>query len=175
MRRAMIRSEIPRLVVRLSLKYIYVQIAKAYRAGDKILVTACSKELHKYGWKASCKNVPAAYLVGLLLGSRAKILGVEDAILDLGLKKPSSGARAFAVLKGVLDAGLKVPCDDQILPSEERIRGIHIASYAKKMFIEPQDHQILFSRYISRGFSPTQLTDHFHLIRKNVLKAYNGE
>jgi len=49
---------------------------------------------------------------------------VKEAVLDGGVSKPSS--RVFAVLKGCLDAGMKIPHSDKVLPVQERLDGKHI-------------------------------------------------
>jgi len=145
-------------------------------SGDKILVAACSKELEKLGWKASNQNTSAAFLTGLLLGKRALTAGVKEAILDIGLRRPSAGARVFAVLKGAVDAGLQVPHDEAVLPSEERIKGEHIALYAKKMLEEDkQRYERVFSRYLSRSFKPEHLTEHFQNVKDNVLNTVKSD
>jgi large subunit ribosomal protein L18 len=51
--------------------------------------------------------------------------------MDIGLARATPGARVFAVLKGAVDAGLDVPHNEEILPGEERIKGVHIAAYNK--------------------------------------------
>jgi large subunit ribosomal protein L18 len=129
-------SKQPRLVVRKSLKHIRAQLVLPTEKGDTTVASAFSKELVKYGYKASTSNTPAAYLTGLLLGYRSKKAGFSNAILDMGLYSPSKGARVFAALKGALDAGLHIPHDESILPSEERIRGEHIANYSTREFEE---------------------------------------
>lgn len=74
--------------------------------------------------------------------------------------RPSTGARVFAVLKGATDAGLNVPHDEEILPSDERIKGQHIASYAKKLLEEDQQlYERTFSQLLSKGFKPERLPD----------------
>jgi len=122
----------PRLVVRKSLKYINTQIIVFDEKGDRTLVAANSKELKKLGWEYACDNVPAAYLTGLLIGKKALKKGIKEAILDIGLYPSTRGSRLYAVVKGAIDAGLHVPCDEKMFPSEERIRGKHIASYLEK-------------------------------------------
>ena len=37
-----------------------------------------------------------------------------------------SGNRAYAALKGMVDAGMEIPHSEEVLPSEERINGEHI-------------------------------------------------
>ncbi len=168
MRKVMILSGVVRLVVRSSLKHIYTQLIEAYPSGDNILATVCSKELGKFGWKTFYKNTSAAYLSGLLLGKKALAIGVEEAILDIGLRQPSTGAKVFAVLKGAVDAGLKIPYDKKVLPSEERIKGEHIVSYVKKLFEEdPQRYEIQFSK----GSKPEQLVNNFNHVKENILAS----
>ncbi|MHC1635026.1 MAG: 50S ribosomal protein L18 [Candidatus Methanospirareceae archaeon] len=119
----------PRVVVRKSNRYIRMQLIRFNKQGDETLVSAISSELEKYGYKGNKCNVPAAYLTGLLFGKRAKERGYEEGVLDIGLHSPSYGSKVFAALKGAIDAGMKIPHGEEVLPSEERIRGEHIAKY----------------------------------------------
>ena len=172
MRKTMISSKRTRVTVRFSGKYIYLQIITALPIGDKVLTAVCSKELEKFGWVASHQNTSAAYLSGLLLGKKASALSIDAAILDIGLRQPSKGARVFAVAKGMVDAGIQVPYDKRVLPREERIRGEHIASYAKILSEEDQQHyERLFSQYLSRGLKPEELVGHFNNVKNNILTA----
>src|SRR5208337_1285372 len=63
---------------------------------------------------------------------KAKKAGQARAILDIGLNRATPGARVFAALKGAVDAGLEIPYGEEIIPSEERLNGEHIAAYNKK-------------------------------------------
>jgi large subunit ribosomal protein L5e len=125
-----------RFVVRISNREITAQIAYAQLTGDKILCSAYSHELKRYGLKAGFTNYASSYATGLLLARRLlaqlglaeKYLGVKEAtgedkhidypeegprpfkaLLDVGLARTSTGARVFAVLKGALDGGVDVP------------------------------------------------------------------
>ena len=131
-------SKKPRLVVRRSLKYILAQIVEFSKEGDKTLAQASSKELKKLGWEFACDNLPAAYLTGLLIGRKALAKGIEESILDSGLYSSTKGNRIFAVVKGAIDAGLKIPVDEAVLPTEERIKGLHISSYLEKFKTLPE-------------------------------------
>jgi len=176
LRRALVLSGLPRLVVRGTLKYMIVQVAEAKVTGDEVLVSAHSHELEKiYGWKGSCGNISAAYLTGLLCGCRAVARGVENAVLDIGLRSPSRGARVFAALRGILDAGVLVPHDEGILPDEKRIRGEHIVDYANHLSPNPDDYQQRFSKHLSRGLRPEQLSEHFSLIKEKIISSFKGE
>ncbi len=170
----LIKSGKPRMVVRKTLNYIIVQFAEARIEGDHIIAAAHSRELvKKYGWKGGTKNTAAAYLTGLLAGYRARLAGIEEAVLDIGLNDPVPGARVFAALKGALDAGLKIPHSEEILPSEERIRGEHIASWAEELAKEdPEKYKRQFSRYLARGFKPEGLPEHFDEVAERIRREY---
>ena len=94
-----------------------VQIVKPVITGDKVLASAHSRFLLKDGWKGSRKNIPASYLTGYMAGKKAISNGVTEAILYSGTRRYTD--RMAAALKGVIDAGVKVPAD-------ERINGEHL-------------------------------------------------
>lgn len=126
----LLKSRTSRLVVRRTNKYIIAQVMNFDFIGDKTIVYANSSELKKHGWNLGLKNTAAAYLVGLLIGKKAIDAGVEKAILDVGLYRPSKGARIFATLKGAADAGLNIVFEDKLCPSKERIAGKHLKTDA---------------------------------------------
>lgn len=173
----MILSKVPRLVSRCSLRHVVAQLVESYPEGDKTRVAAHSKELTKdFGWSAPCGNIPAAYLTGFLLGRRALSLGIKGAILDIGLQKPSVGARIFAVLKGAKDAGLDVPCDSKILPDDSRTNGEHITSYAKQLLESDSAlYERKFSQYLSKGIKPEECAEHLGEVKKKIDVSMRGE
>ena len=101
-----------------------VQILKPNMTGDVVVSSAHSRYLLEKGWKGSRKSVSAAYLTGYLAGKKALGQGAKDAILYTGTKKYTQ--RMAAALKGVIDAGVQVPADDDTFPSDERINGEHL-------------------------------------------------
>ena len=131
-----LKGEQPRAVFRKSLQNTTVQMVLYDPKGDKVVASAVSKELRGYGWTGGTGNIPASYLTGLLAGKRAKANGVESATLDIGLNEPVPGSRAFATLKGLLDAGVNIPHDEEILPSAERLEGKHLGENVTKAFKE---------------------------------------
>jgi large subunit ribosomal protein L18 len=134
---ASLKSDSIRLVIRRSNSYIQAQFVKYEQTGDKTLLTVNSILLSKkFGWKYSCKNTPAAYLLGLLAGKLAVKAKINEAIADIGLNTVAKGSSIFAVVKGVADAGLKINFNPKILPSEERISGKHIAAHFKNKIME---------------------------------------
>ncbi len=164
----------PRLVVRRFISNVQAQLVEFDPKGDKVIFTIHSNRLKKFGWKGHRGNLPAAYLVGLLAGLEAKKRGYEEAILDIGRYKSTKGNALYAVLKGALDAGLKIPHGEEILPSEERIRGEHIANYAKMLKEnDPEKYQKQFSRYLKEGLEPEKLPEHFEEVKEKILQAYS--
>lgn len=130
-RLALLRSRKPRLVIRKSLNNIIAQVVEYKAEGDSIVAAFNSLNLKKMGWLFKRNNLPAAYLTGLMIGKKAKEKNINEAIADIGLYRSVPSSRIYAVVKGALDAGLKIPHDKKILPSEERVNGKHILDYAK--------------------------------------------
>jgi large subunit ribosomal protein L18 len=157
-RLALLKSGEVRLVVRKTANNIIAQLVRYNPEGDEVLATADVGRLRKLGWKGHA-NTPAAYLVGYLLGREAKEKKVKKAVLDTGRHPKSS--KLFAVVKGAVDAGLKVPHSDGALPAEERIKGGHIDAYAG----EAKGHQL--ASYKKRK---VKVTSNF----ENVLKKVKG-
>jgi large subunit ribosomal protein L18 len=155
-----------RLVVRITNQHTIAQIINVKVNGDETVVSAHSNELKNLGWLGSGKNTSAAYLTGFLLGKKALEAGITKAVLDIGLKSSTRGARIFATLKGAVDAGLKVPHGEVVLPAEERIRGEHVAAYAESLSDEEVEKR--FSKYIKNGLSPKDLPNHFDSIKQKI-------
>ena len=101
-----------------------VQILTPGMTGDKVVASAHSRYLLEKGWKGSRKSVPAAYLTGYLAGKKALVQGAKDAIMYTGTRRYTQ--RMAAALKGIVDAGVKVPADEKTFPPNERINGEHL-------------------------------------------------
>lgn len=112
------------ITVNISNQNTQVQILTPGMTGDKVISSAHSRYLIEKGWKGSRKSVPAAYLTGYLAGKKAISKGAKDAILYTGTKRYTQ--RMAAALKGIIDAGLKVPASEETFPSEDRINGKHL-------------------------------------------------
>ena len=124
-RLALLKSGRPRIIVRKTNRYIIVQLVETNIAQDKILINLSSKYLLEKGWpkelNGSLKNLSASYLTGFIIGNLAKGKA-KEAILDLGMHRNIQKSRIYAVVKGALDAGLKIPCSEENLPSLEKIK-----------------------------------------------------
>ena len=125
-RQKLLRGGELRAVVRRSNKNVMIQFEEFGMGGDKVVVSATSRELAKYGWDKSCSSIPAAYLTGYLAGKKAVKEGIEYAVLDIGMQNPKHGGVLFATVAGMCDAGLEVPHGEGVLPEEDRLNGAHI-------------------------------------------------
>ena len=171
-RKILALSRKPRLVARNTLKHVIAQIIVAKPHGDEVLASAHSNELKKkYGWKAYAGNVPSAYLTGLLCGLRAKVVGVNECILDIGLVSPTKGRKVFATLKGVVDAGIKANYSEEKIV-EERIKGKHIAEYAINLKVGSESYVSKFSKYLEKGMSPEKLPEHFTEVKTDIVNTF---
>jgi len=133
MRLKLLKSGLPRLVVRRANDNIHAQIIRYEPSGDITLAEEISGNLRKLGWRGHCGNLPAAYLTGMLIGVKALKAGVSEAVLDSGLQMSTKGNSIYALVKGAKDAGLEIPVGEEILPDESRIKGEHIQKWAEKL------------------------------------------
>jgi large subunit ribosomal protein L18 len=171
-RRILATSEAPRFVVRVSNRNLIVQLVKSEIEGDLVITQATTKELvEKYNWRAGSASIPATYLVGLIAGHKAIKEGLDNATLDLGLKRPTRGSKIFAAVKGAIDAGLKVPCNSDVMPSPERIGGGDIAKYAE-VIGDPFEYERLFSVYLKKGLRPETLPTHFEETKSKIMEEW---
>merc|ERR1711966_140156 len=111
-------------------RQVICQIVFSLIDGDRVLTSASSNELPRYGLKVGLKNYAAAYCTGLLCARRLAKVGLDDVyegndevdgnvvstevgkttyFVDVGCKTTSTGCRIFGALKGAADGGLDVP------------------------------------------------------------------
>lgn len=159
-----------RLVVRFSNQKISTQLSEFTAKGDRILVAVDSLTLKKLGWGYSCKNFPAAYLTGLLMGKKVLEKGYQKVILDTGAKAPLHKGKVYAFLKGVVDAGLTIFYGDpeKIFPSEEFLTGRQIKSYAEQIKGK-EEYQQRFAQYLKSNSGPEKITDTFEQVKKKIM------
>ena len=171
-RKKLILSGHPILVTRRTASYIYVSISLPSEKGDLTLASANSKELAQAFDLVGRKNLPAAYLTGLLAGTRAQERGLTRAVVYLGPAWSSNASIPFAAAQGAADAGLQVPLGDEAKVDEDRLRGQHIANFCKKL--KETDEEMFrsrFSRYATLGVDPNTLPETIHAIKLRVLEG----
>jgi large subunit ribosomal protein L18 len=155
------------VTVNVSDQNISAQLIRPELLGDKVLASVHSNELLSYGWKGSRKNIPSCYLVGLLLGKKCIQKKITSAILYIG--KRHFTTKIAACLKGMSEAGLEMPFSEEILPSEERIQGNHIAEYAKKLKSNDDLYKSRFSSNLGSGLEPEKYPNHFSEVKDRIV------
>ncbi|MCD6215898.1 MAG: 50S ribosomal protein L18 [Candidatus Aenigmarchaeota archaeon] len=160
----LLKSGYPRLVVRKSNNNILVQVVKYDGKSDKTIFSVLSKTLAKYNWFPK-PNTPTAYLTGLKAGLEAKKRGIDRLVLDLDMKVSSKKTLLYAVAKGVKDSGVNIALDKDVVPPEDRIRGKHIADYAKSL--NKKDEK--FSLYSNMGVNPEEIESIFENAKNKIL------
>ena len=140
LRTGLLKSGIPRIVVRRTNKYFILQAVESHEAQDKVIATITSKDILKNGWdvkaSGSLKSIPAGYLTGLLF---AKKLKSGKYIMDLGMARTLKGGRIFSVVKGLIDGGLDIPANKKVFPAENRLNGEHMKDDVKDMIAKVKE------------------------------------
>jgi large subunit ribosomal protein L18 len=136
----LLKSHSPRLIFRKTNRYIIAQYVTSKQAQDKIEIGITSKKLKQFGWpeefEGSLKSIPAAYLTGFLMGREINKKGLKTPIVDFGMVRALSKNRGYAFLKGIIDSGVKIKCDEKQFPEEERISGKNLKEDFSKIFKE---------------------------------------
>jgi len=166
-RLAYLKSGLTRLVVRPTSKNIVVQLVNYAPDGDQVLFTVTSATLKKYGWKFHGGNTPSAYLSGFLLAKLAKGKATDQVIVDLGLFHAAPKTRVFAAIKGAIDGGIQILADDEHLPSDDRVKGAHIESYAQSV----AKGTLQFSLTVKEGAKPQAFISEFDAVKKKIMGA----
>ena len=170
-RLALLKSGMPRIVVRKSLNHISGQLVSYGEKGDKIAITVKSQGLAKLGWPTR-GNIPSAYLTGLQLGKRIAEKKIKNVIIDIGMQSHSSMSRVYALVKGVADTGIEVVCPEEIFPTEDKIKAKDIAKYAKLLKEKSEEaYKAQFSDYIKKNVDPTSLDKLFEETKNKITGA----
>lgn len=169
----LISGNMPRIVIRKSLRNIILQLASYDNNGDRIIVDARCSELKKYGWELPSGNICSAYLTGILFGAKAKkIEKFEKFIADFGFFPSVKGSRMYAAIKGIMDSGLNISCDKEILPNEDRVYGKHIVNYAEKLKKEsPEKFERQFSLYLRKKIDLESIPECVKKVKENIIRG----
>jgi large subunit ribosomal protein L18 len=165
-----LKSGKTRIVIRPSTKNIVIQAINFKEDGDKVLITYKATELRKLGWKYNLGNLSSAYLTGLSFGVKNKDK-IKEAIIDIGLRSIIKGDRTSAIIKGIVDSGMKVPHSDVIFPDENRINGTTIADYAKLLSSDKERYEKQFSKYLKEGLKPEDIQKDFEKIKETIISG----
>lgn len=136
----LLRGNSPRIVFRKTNRYITAQYVTSKEAQDRIEIGITSKKLKEYGWPdefdGSLKSIPASYLTGLLIGREIIKKKLKTPIVDFGMIRAIKKTRIYAFLKGISDAGIKINCQQENFPEEEKINGKNMKEDFSKIFKE---------------------------------------
>lgn len=117
----LLKSGKARVVIRKTNQYIIAQLVTSANAQDHVVASVISKDLLAKGWpkekSGSLKSLPAAYLTGYMLGKRV-VAKHKEAIVDFGMQRNIHKSRLYAVVQGVVDAGITLAHTPDILPTE---------------------------------------------------------
>jgi large subunit ribosomal protein L5e len=201
-----------RLVVRFTNRDVIVQIFSSDLTHDVCLAAAYSHELVAFGLKALNTNYATSYATGLLLARRVnQKLGLEyegntnidgedfnveatgdkkpfKAILDVGLRRTTTGSRLFGALKGACDGGIDVPHNDHRFPGSKReqkewatnpakhreyIFGLHVAAYMTLLKEDEEAYKKQFSQYIKADVTAANIEGMYKAVHANIRKNPN--
>ena len=155
------------VTVRISNQNVAAQALKPTITGDIVVASSHSRELAKHGWKGAFNNLPACYLTGLLLGKKALQKEINSAVLYIG--KNHFTSRVAACMKGIVDAGVRMPVSEESLPDKERISGHHIAEYSNILKENEKEYNSHFSAILKNGLKPEDYPSHFEDIKNRIL------
>lgn len=155
------------ITIKVTNQNILTQILEPSITGDKVIASAHSNNLPKFGWKGSLNSLPACYLTGLLLGKKGIFKGIDNAILYTG--KDTFTERISACLKGLIDGGIEIPSSEDSFPSSERISGEHISAYASSLKSDAETYNRRFSTIIKNGLNPENYKSHFEDCKEKIM------
>jgi large subunit ribosomal protein L18 len=167
-RLALLQSRKPRLVVRKTGRGLILQLVSFMPEGDRTIVAVNTRKLRSYGWVPK-SNMPTAYLAGLLIGKLAKAKGISSAVLDIGRHTPTKQSIVFAAMKGAIDAGMESAMGMEL--DEKRLKGTHIAEYAKLIKGDKDRYSRQFSRYIEAKVDPEKLPELFDKVKSKIMEG----
>ena len=200
-----------RLVVRITNRDVICQLIRPKIIGDQVICSAYAHELPRYGMPVGLTNYAACYATGLLLARRwlkaikldtkyeghVKVSGedfhVEEmadgprpfkALLDVGLRRTTTGSKVFAALKGAADGGLNVPHsetrfvgydnEENKLNAEvlrKHIFGVHVADWMKALKTDnPEGYKRNFSQYIKANINPEDVEKKWTAVHAAIRK-----
>jgi len=200
-----------RFVVRITNRDVICQLVRAKIAGDEVICAAYGHELGRYGMPVGHTNYAGCYAVGLLLARRwlkkihldtkyeglvkangedFQVTDLDDgphafkALLDVGLRRTTTGSKIFAALKGVTDGGINIPhsearfvgydAEGEKLDAEvlrKHIFGAHVADWMKSMKNDdPEAYKRHFSQYIKANINPEDVEKKWTAVHAAIRK-----
>jgi len=198
-----------RFVVRITNRDIVCQVFSSDMTHDVCMLAAYAHELPRYGLTVGLTNYAAAYATGLLLARRINSkLGLDyegndnidgemyqveadpegkapfRALLDVGLRRTTTGARIFGALKGACYGGLDIPHNDRRFPGttaigsdftadaevhKKYIFGGHVGEYMESLQEDDDEaYNKQFAKYIEAGVGPDDLEELYEKVHAAI-------
>merc|ERR1711871_1597751 len=173
-----------RLVVRFTNKDIIAQIVSAKIIGDEVLTCAYAHALTKLGladkYQATDEVSGDVYIVDELDDEGAP--HPFKAVLDVGLKRTTTGSRCFGVMKGAADGGLLIPHNEKRFPGYDRaskeydpevhkshIMGEHVGEYMTYLQEEdPGKYERQFKKFLAAGINGENISEMYEKVHEQI-------
>lgn len=95
------------------------------------------------------------------------------AVLDVGIRPTTTGARVFGVMKGASDGGLDIPHNEKRFPGydreskkydaeahKERIMGLHVSAHMQELKEEdPESYRSRYAAYLAAGLDADDIEE----------------
>ena len=111
------------------------------------------------------------------------------ALLDVGIKNTTTGARVFGAMKGASDGGLDVPHSEKRFPGyvrdtkqfdaethKARIMGEHVADYMREMEEDDEENYAkYFAKYIEAGVDADDIEELYEKVHASIREEPSRE
>lgn len=172
-------SELPRYGLKAGLKNYAAAYATGLLVARRLLATFGLDKTYKGNEKVTGEVVKTVHTNDAGRTREYWVKEVNDqrkpfrAVLDIGTRAATTGARIFGVLKGASDGGLDVPHSNKRFPGynreakeydagkhKARIFGNHIGVYMQELAKKkPDEYTKRFSKFIAANINPAKLED----------------
>jgi len=172
-------SELPRYGLKVGLKNYAAAYATGLLVARRLLTTMGMDKTYKGNEKVTGEVVKTAHTndAGRIREFWVKEINADRkpfrAVLDIGTRAATTGARIFGALKGASDGGLDVPHNNKRFPGynreakeydagkhKARIFGNHVGVYMQELSKKkPEEFAKRFSTFIAAGVNPAKMED----------------
>jgi len=132
---------------------------------------------------------PTGDVVSTVVNGRTYFVGEVDdekrpfrALLDVGIKNTTTGAKVFGAMKGASDGGLDIPHSNKRFPGfnrdtkifdaathKARIMGEHIADYMREMEEDDEENfKRHFAKYLEDGVAADELEEVYEKVHASI-------
>jgi large subunit ribosomal protein L5e len=183
-------SELPRYGIKFGLKNYAAAYATGLLVARRLLASKGLADTYKGNEKVTAEIVKTKavndagksreHWVKEVVGDKKPF----RAVLDVGIRPTTTGARVFGVMKGASDGGLDIPHNAKRFPGynrdnksykadvhRERIFGLHVASYMEEMKAENAvEYTTRFSSYVAADADPEEIEEIYQNAHASIRK-----